>query len=130
MKKSKYEKDITILLNGTDILVNSLQSASSVVIQKSQREGFGLVVSEALWKGTPVVASNVGGIPLQVIDGVNGFLQEPKDVRGFAESIIKLLENEKLRRDMGETGREHVKHNFLITRVMMEWLDVFEKYLD
>ncbi|MFX1520011.1 MAG: glycosyltransferase [Promethearchaeota archaeon] len=129
VNKSKYRKDMTLLLNGTDVMVNCLQTASSVVIQKSLREGFGLVVSEALWKGTPVVASNVGGIPLQVIDSVNGFLYEPKDIRGFSESIIKLLKDEKLREDMGKNGKEHVRNNFLISRLMIDWLNLFEKYL-
>jgi trehalose synthase len=129
VNKSKFKKDIKLLLNGTDLMVNCLQTASSVVIQKSLREGFGLVVSEALWKNTPVVASNVGGIPLQVINGVNGFLHEPKDVRGFSESIIRLLNDKKLREEMGKNGKEHVKNNFLITRLMTDWIDVFENYL-
>ena len=129
VEKSKYKKDIKVLLVNSDILVNSLQRASSVIIQKSIREGFGLVVSEALYKGTPVVASNVGGIPLQVIDGFNGFLHEPNDFKGFSESIIKILKDEKLRRELGKNGKEHVKKNFLITRLMLDWLDLFEKYL-
>ncbi|WP_287587280.1 glycosyltransferase [Candidatus Borrarchaeum sp.] len=130
VNKSTYKKDIKLLLNGTDLMVNCLQTASSVVIQKSLREGFGLVVSEALWKDTPVVASNVGGIPLQVINGMNGFLHEPKDIKGFSESIIKLLKDEKLRDEMGKNGKEHVKNNFLITRLMIDWLNIFENYLD
>ena len=88
-----------------------------------------MTVSEALYKGTPVVASNVGGIPLQVIDGVNGFLHEPKDYDGFSRSILKLLENENLRVKFGEKGREHVRKNFLITRLVLDWLDLFKKYL-
>ncbi|NIR86928.1 glycosyltransferase [Candidatus Bathyarchaeota archaeon] len=129
IEKSRYRKDIKLLLVNNDILVNCLQTASSVVVQKSLSEGFGLVISEALYKGTPVVASNVGGIPLQVIDGVNGFLHEPKDTRGFSVSIIKLLRDEKLRHELGKNGKEHVKNNFLITRLMSDWLNLFEKYL-
>ena len=129
VKKSPYEKDIKVMVVSNNFLVNCLQRASSVVVQKSIREGFGLTVSEALYKGTPVVASNVGGIPLQVIDGVNGFLHEPKDYDGFSRSILKLLENENLRVKFGEKGREHVRKNFLITRLVLDWLDLFKKYL-
>ena len=128
-EKSKYNRDIKILLIHNDILVNCLQRASSVVIQKSLREGFGLTVSEALYKGIPVVASGVGGIPLQVIDGVNGFLHEFRDIKGFSGSIIKILKNEKLRYKLGRNGKEHVKNNFLITKYMLDWLNLFEIYL-
>jgi trehalose synthase len=106
-----------------------LQRASSVVIQKSLKEGFGLTVTEALYKGTPVVASKVGGIPLQVIDGENGFLHSPHDLKGFSESVLKLLKDEKLRATMGKAGKEHVKKNFLITRLMLDWLYLMNKVL-
>jgi trehalose synthase len=127
--KSKYKSDVILLLIDSSFLVNCLQRASSVVIQKSLKEGFGLTVSEALYKGTPVVASNVGGIPLQVLDSVNGFLHEPADYFGFSNSIIKLLKDENLRQQMGKNGREHVRKNFLITRLMLEWLTLFESLL-
>ncbi len=129
VEKSKYKNDIHILLVHSDILVNVLQRASTVVVQKSLKEGFGLTVSEALYKGTPVVASNVGGIPLQIKDGFNGFLFKPKDYRGFSKGIIKLLEDEKLREKLGHNGREFVKENFLITRLMDNWLDIFSEFL-
>ncbi|MBU7042096.1 MAG: glycosyltransferase [Theionarchaea archaeon] len=127
--KSKYKKDISLILNGPDILVNSLQRASAVVIQKSLREGFALTVSEALYKKTPVVASKVGGIPLQVLDGVNGYLHEPKDYTGFAKSILTLLRDEDMRSQFGEQGRTHIKKHFLITRLILDWLNLFDKYL-
>jgi len=131
--RKKYEKDknIKLLLNvpNNDLTVNSLQSKSSVVIQKSIKEGFGLVVSESLYKGTPVVASNVGGIPFQVIDGFNGFLHEPGDINNFSESVLRILKDEKLKEELGQNAREHVKRNFLITRLMNDWLDIFGKYL-
>jgi trehalose synthase len=127
--KSPFEKDIKLLVVDNAFLVNCLQRASSVVIQKSLREGFGLTISEALYKGTPVVASKVGGIPLQVIDGVNGFLHNPQDFKGFSDSVIKLLKDEKLRTAMGQAGKEHVKKNFLITRLMLDWLVLFNKVL-
>jgi trehalose synthase len=128
-EKSAYKDDIRLLLVENEILVNAVQSASTVVIQKSTREGFGLVVAEALYKKTPVVASNVGGIPFQVIDGVTGFLHKPNDTKGFAESILRLISDEKLRDELGENGHEHITKNFLITRLMLDWIDLFEQYL-
>jgi trehalose synthase len=128
-KKSPYEQDIKILLDGNNLFVNCLQRASSVILQKSIREGFGLTVSEALYKGTPVVASNVGGIPTQVIDGSNGFLYDPKDYKGFSEGIIKLIKNPGLRDEMGKKGQEYVRNNFLITRLISDWLTIFENLL-
>lgn len=129
VEKSPFKKDIKLLVTDNAFLVNCLQRASSVVVQKSLKEGFGLTVSEALYKGTPVVASNVGGIPIQVLDGINGFLHEPYDYRGFTQSIIKLLENEQMRKEMGKMGIEHVKKNFLITRLMRDWLILMNKCL-
>lgn len=127
--KSKYSDDIKPILVNSEILVNCLQRASSVVVLKSFKEGFGLVVAESLYKGTPVVASNVGGIPLQVIDGVTGFLHEPTNVQGFCDSIVKIVKDEKLRDELGKNGQEHVKKNFLIDRLMSDWIDLFTKYL-
>jgi trehalose synthase len=127
--KSPFKSDIKLVVVDSAFLVNCLQRASSVIIQKSLKEGFGLTVTEALYKGTPVVASKVGGIPLQVIDGENGFLQSPRDLNGFSNSIIKLLKDEKLRATMGKAGKEHVKKNFLITRLMLDWLYLMNKVL-
>jgi trehalose synthase len=127
--KSKFKDDIKPILVNSDILVNCLQRASAITVLKSLKEGFGMVVAESLYKGTPVVASDVGGIPLQVIDGVTGFLHKPNDLNGFRDSIVKLLKDEKLREELGKNGQEHVKKNFLITRLMSDWLDLFTKYL-
>lgn len=127
--KSRYRSDIKIILTNSDILVNCIQRKASVIIQKSTKEGFGLVVTEALYKGTPVVASKVGGIPLQVIDGFNGYLLEPDDYQGFADKIILLLKNKDLRLKLGRNGTIYVTDNFLITRLMLDWLNLFEKYL-
>jgi len=82
-----------------------------------------------LYRATSDVASKVGGIPLQVIDGANGFLHSPRDLNGFSSSIIKLLKDEKLRANMGKAGKEHVKKNFLITRLMLDWLRLMNKVL-
>ena len=127
--KSPFKNDIKLLVVDNAFLVNCLQRASSVVIQKSLKEGFGLTVTEALYKGTPVVASKVGGIPLQVIDGENGFLHNPHDLKGFSDSVIKLLKDETLGATMGRAGKEHVTRNFLITRLMLDWLYLMNKVL-
>ena len=129
VEKSPFKSDIKLLVVDNAFLVNCLQRASSVVIQKSLKEGFGLTVTEALYKGTPVVASKVGAIPLQVIDGENGFLHNPHDLNSFSNSIIKLLKDEKLRTTMGKAGKEHVKKNFLITRLMLDWLYLMNNVL-
>jgi trehalose synthase len=129
VEKSPFKNDIKLLVVDNAFLVNCLQRASSVVIQKSLKEGFGLTVAEALYKGTPVVASNVGGIPLQVVNGVSGFLHEPHNLRGFSDSVIKLLKDEKLRVTLGNAGKEHVKKNFLITRLMLDWINLMNKVI-
>ena len=118
--------DIHILHNfhGVGSLeVGAFQTASDVVIQKSTREGFGLVVTEALWKGKPVVGGNVGGIPLQVIDGQTGFLVE--SVEECAEKTHYLLTHPEEAERMGRAAREHVRRNFLITRHLRDYLQLF-----
>jgi trehalose synthase len=128
-EKHRYQSDIILLLVENNILVNALQRESAVVIQKSTREGFGLVVAEALYKKTPVVGSRVGGIPFQIIDGETGFLHEPTDIAGFAESVLRLMQDGELRKRLGQNGHEHIKSNFLITRLMLDWLNVFREHL-
>ena len=119
--------DIILLTVENNILVNALQRSSTVIIQKSLREGFGLTVTEALWKEKPVVASDVGGIPLQIQDGVSGFLLEPHDKDGFAERIVDLLKNPKLAKEMGEKGKERVRKHFLITRMILDYLNLLNE---
>lgn len=126
-KSVEDEKDIHLIMNAPDIVINALQRVSAVVVQKSIREGFAITVSEALWKGTPVVASNVGGIPSQVIDGKNGYLLEPKDYDGFAERIIHLLKNPDKAEKMGEFGKQHVQNNFLITRHLLDYIKLLKQ---
>jgi len=106
------------------IFINTLQRISSVIIQKSQREGFGLVVTEAMWKGTPVIASDVGGIPLQIQDGKNGFLVKPDDNEGFADRIIEILQHPELSKELGTNAKEYIRKNFLITRLLTDYLDI------
>jgi trehalose synthase len=100
--------------------VNAFQRAATVVIQKSLREGFGLVVAEALWKGIPVVGGAVGGIPLQIVDGQTGFLVTSAEE--CADRCLRLLRDPALRERMGATGREHVRESFLITRDLRDHL--------
>jgi len=122
---ARGDKDIHFLLNLSDIEVNAIQRASNVILQKSVREGFSLTTTEALWKGVPVVASKVGGIPLQVIDGVTGFLAESVD--DFAEKVVYLLENPRVAEELGKNGREHVRRNFLMTRHLADYLELFRE---
>jgi len=103
--------------------VNALQRASTVVIQKSLREGFGLTVSEALWKKRPVVATAVGGIPTQVIHKQTGLLAH--SVEGTAYQIRFLLSHPEIASKLGEQGYRHVKENFLITQKMKRYLTLF-----
>lgn len=122
VREAQKEKDVHIASIQSDILVNALQRESAVVIQKSLREGFGLTVSEALWKGTPVVGGNVGGIPRQIQNGKNGFLVN--DVDECARKTLWLLKNPLLAQKAGEAGREWVRQNFLITRLVKDELQL------
>lgn len=107
--------------------VNAFQTAADVVIQKSTREGFGLVVTEALWKGKPVIGGKVGGIPLQVIDGQTGFLVE--DVETCADRVLYLLGRPEETARMGAAAREHVRRHFLTTRHLADYLRLFDQLL-
>lgn len=123
-KKYGHDDDIILLLLENTYLVNALQQKAAVVIQKSIKEGFCLCVTEAMWKETPVVASRVGGIPLQIVDGENGYLLEPDDVDGFADRIIKILKDKEMAREMGKKGKEIARDKFLITRLLSDYLDL------
>ncbi len=128
-KAQKYidKGDVILITVDNQILVNVLQRISSVILQKSLKEGFGLTVTESLWKETPVVASDVGGIPRQVIDGENGFLVNPRDIEGCAEKVIALLEDPALAKEMGARGKEHVRKHFLITRSLLDYFDLLQE---
>jgi trehalose synthase len=121
---AESDKDIHVLLLPaySDLDINALVRASTVVLQKSTKEGFGLTVSEALWKGKPVIGGAVGGIPLQVVDGVNGFLVHSPE--GAAFRLKYLLSHPQAALRMGENGREHIKRNFLLTRHIRDYLMV------
>lgn len=123
-EKAANDSDIHILLlPQNDIEVNALQRASTIIIQKSIREGFGLTVAEALWKAKPVVASNVGGIPLQIKNKYSGLLCYSVDGAAFA--IKQLLNSPKYAKKLGENGKEHIRNNFLITRHIKEYMLLF-----
>ncbi len=119
------DPDISILLLPpfSDRDINALQRSATVILQKSLREGFGLTVSEAMWKGKPVIGGAAGGIPLQIIHGVTGFLVY--SVEGAAFRVRQLLNNPVMAEEMGEKAREHVRKNFLITRQMRDYLSVW-----
>lgn len=119
------DPDIHLLTNleGVgDESVNAVQRLADVVVQKSLREGFGLVVAEAMWKGKPVVGGNVGGIRLQIDDGVTGYLVD--NTLACAEAIIRLLEEPNLGERMGEAARRVVRERFLTTRELEDHLQL------
>ena len=123
-QRAEDNPDIHILLlPQNDIHINALQRASTVIIQKSLREGFGLTVTEALLKGKPIVASAVGGIPLQIKHKYHGLLCH--SVEGATLALKQLLQNPEYAKKLGENGREHVRQNFLVTRHLKEYLLLF-----
>ncbi|MDP3048613.1 MAG: glycosyltransferase [Thermodesulfovibrionales bacterium] len=123
--RASGKPDIHILLipPESDIEINALQQAATVILQKSIKEGFGLTVTEALWKGKPVVASAVGGIQLQVKNKLTGLLCH--SVEGAAYAVKRLLSNREYAAWLGKNAREHVRQNFLITRHLKDYLLLF-----
>jgi trehalose synthase len=117
---------IRILSVQDSAFVNALQRRAAVVLQKSIREGFGLTVTEAMWKGTPVIGGNVGGIRHQIEDGTNGFLVESVDEA--AAKIVHVLNDPGLRETLGRNARETVRARFLMTRLMEDWLDLIGSF--
>jgi trehalose synthase len=123
------DPDIYILLLPafSDKEINCLQRAATVILQKSVKEGFGLTVSEAMWKGKPVIGGAVGGIPLQIVHGITGFLVH--SVEGAAFRIRQFLNNPDMAARMGEKAKEYVRKNFLITRQTRDYLSIWH-YLE
>lgn len=119
------DRDIFVLFlpPGSDLEINALQRASDVILQKSLREGFGLTVAEALWKAKPVIASAVGGIPLQIAHKYSGILTH--SVAGTAYWIKQLLNERDYAEKLGTNGRQHIQNNFLITRHLRDYLLLF-----
>jgi len=133
-EKSKNIPDV-ILLNlppDSHIEVNAFQRASTIILQPSVKEGFGLTVSEGMWKGKPVIGGDTGGIPAQIIDGYNGFLVTPgeRGIPEMVERITYLLEHPLSAKTMGKRGREGVKERFLITRGIYDELYLFKNLIN
>lgn len=129
IRETEGRNDITVVANIHDIAVNAVQRAADVVLQKSIREGFGLTVTEAMWKETPVVAGNVGGIPQQIVDGETGYLADPTDYNEVSEKVLEILSSQELRTKMGKKAKERVRKKFLITRQIEDWLEVFNELI-
>jgi trehalose synthase len=132
-KEVENDDDIVVATNLTGIgnmEVNVFQRRSDVVVQKSLREGFGLIVSETLWKGTAMVAGNTGGIPIQMPEGTGGFLVDPHDEEMMAERVVELLNDDELRKRLGEAGREVVREKFLITRYVIDELRLLDELVN
>ena len=120
------EDRIRILSVQDTALVNALQRRATVVLQKSIREGFGLTVTEAMWKGAAVIGGNVGGIKHQIEDGVNGYLVD--NIEDAAARIVALLKDRALRERLGRKARESVRSRFLMPRLMEEWLELIGSF--
>lgn len=121
--------DVIFVVGNNDLLVNAVQRFSTVILQKSLKEGFALTVTEALWKGKPVVAGNVGGIPNQIIDGENGFMVDPSDYKTCADRVVALLKDKKLVKEIGKNAKEHVRQKFLTTRLAINYLDLISELI-
>jgi len=115
----------TNLIGVGNVEVNAFQALSRLVIQKSLREGFGLSVSEALWKGTPVIGGRVGGIPLQMADGTGGLLVD--SVPECAQAMLALLKDPERAAQLGASGRERVRRHFLIPRMVLDELALMRR---
>ena len=120
------EERIIILTVQDGALVNALQRRAAVVIQKSIREGFGLTVTEAMWKGAAVIGGNVGGIRYQIKNGVNGFLVSSSEEA--AARIVQLLKDRTLREQFGQRAKEKIRQRFLLTRLLEQYLDLFNSF--
>jgi trehalose synthase len=123
---AEREERIIIISTQDTSLVNALQRKAAVVLQKSIREGFGLTVTEAMWKGAAVIGGNVGGIRRQIEDGENGFIVS--SVEAAAERMVQLIKDRRLRERLGEAAKETVRRQFLLTRYLEQYLDLFASF--
>ncbi|MBN1872471.1 MAG: glycosyltransferase [Candidatus Omnitrophica bacterium] len=126
------DKDIYIFLNvkDNDRVIGSLMTIADCFIHISTKEGFGLVVTEALWHGTPVIGSKVGGITKQIIHKHNGFLVEPYDYSGIAKSIKELIQDKDMRKELGKNAIEYVREHFLLPQMLYKELILMRYYLE
>jgi len=128
MRRAGEDFDLNVYTNFHnvgDVGVKAFQYASDVVLQKSIREGFGLTVTEALWKGKPVIGGRAGGIKIQIQDGINGFLVS--NIQEGTEKTLYLLQNPDIAKRMGAAGKQLVKEKFLTTREIEDYLKLFNK---
>jgi trehalose synthase len=124
--RSAADDTVLVITVEDPVLVNALQRHAAVVLQKSIREGFGLTVTEAMWKGAAVIGGNVGGIRRQIDNGKNGLLVASVDEA--AERIVQLLLDRSLRRQLGNRAKEKVRETFLLSRLLEDWLDLLARY--
>ena len=125
------DPDVFILSNLDNVgsvEINAFQSYADVVMQKSTREGFGLTVTEALWKARPTIGGDVGGIPLQITDGVTGYLVD--SIEECARRCLDVLKDPERHREMALLGKEKVRHDFLTPRLLRDELALFNRLLD
>jgi trehalose synthase len=129
-KKAGKDEDVHLLYDPTAIRhpqVNAFQRYSSVILQRSTREGFGLTVTEAMWKYQPVVGTSVTGLRTQIIDGQNGYIAD--DTEGCARATLKLIEDRALWRKLGKQAHERVRQNYLFPTMVLQYLDALNKSL-
>ncbi len=131
-KAASSDKDIYLLLNvkNNDEVVGSLMSIADCFVHISTKEGFGLVVTEAMWQGVPVIGSKVGGIPKQVINGVNGFLVGPYDYAQIARAMQTFIEDKKMRAAFGQSAHNHVAQNFILPHMLKKELVLMRYHLE
>ena len=110
-------------------IVNALQRRADVVVQKSLREGFGLTVSEAMWKSQPVVASRIGGIQDQIVQGESGLLVDPEDLAGFGHAVTRLLHERGFAESIGRAAHERVRQEFLGPRHLLQYAELIQGLL-
>ncbi|MGH9830490.1 MAG: glycosyltransferase, partial [Blastocatellia bacterium] len=130
LRRAGEDFDVHILSNFDGVYdreVNAFQTLADIIIQKSVREGFGLVVAEALWKKKPVLGGRVGGIPLQIIEGETGYLMGDTD--SYVGTCLYLLRNRDAAKEMGKKAKEHVRKNFLSTRHVRDYLNMFHSLI-
>jgi trehalose synthase len=128
--ESAKDRDMYVFTNLTGVgnmEVNAFQRGADIVIQKSLREGFGLVVSEALWKARPVVAGRAGGIPMQFPEAYDSYLVA--DIEGCAQRVLNLLDDPEEKQALGEAGRERVRQKFLLPRLMRDELKLVKEVI-
>jgi trehalose synthase len=107
-------------------IVNAIQRHAAIVVQKSLHEGFGLTVTEAMWKGRPILASRVGGIQDQIVDGTHGLLvADPKDLKAFGHALHRLLKDRSLAKRLGRNAQRRAVSHYLGTRQLIQYVELF-----